>query len=260
MLYPYHDGGTVAGNEQFPQYSQFFIAPTDPAGPTCLASALVPGGSGKLLVDEPDETWTEPSAAAQQPNDNIFDASENAIQLSGGDYSALGNPGRTASLMPFNFVSNARAALIRQRFTSTSWDLKSFGKEFFGPDTTGGAGPYDARRLWEFTDTSTGATGAGPFRFPPNFVGTNGSLRRICRRYTTIPPYASAIDDATTTASGTATPSNPFAYPMRTAVSSLLQVLANPNLSSNPATGPYTVPIRRAGPCRRRTWFSRSGC
>ena len=133
--------------------------------------------------------------------------------------------------MPFDFVANARAALIRQRFTSTSWDLKSFGKEFFGPDTTAGAGPYDARRLWEFTDTSTGATGAGPFRFPPNFVGTNGSLAPNLPPYTTITPYANAIDDATTTASGTATPNNTFAYPMRTAVSSLLQVLANPNLS-----------------------------
>ncbi len=228
------------GNEQFPAYSQFFIAPTV-GWANVLSAALVPGGGPKLLVDEPDETWTEPFAAATQPNDNIFGASENAIQLSSGDFSALGSPGRTPSLMPFDFVANARAALIRQRFTSTSWDLKSFGKEFFGPDTTGGAGPYDARRLWEFTDTSTGATGAGPFRFPPNFVGTNGSLAPNLPPYTTITPYANAIDDATTTASGTATPNNTFAYPMRTAVSSLLQVLANPNLSSNPATGPYTI-------------------
>ena len=71
--------------------------------------------------------------------------------MSGQDFTTLGSPGRTPSLMPFNFVSNARAALIRQRFTSTSWDLKSFGKEFLGPDLTNGAGPWDARRLWEFS-------------------------------------------------------------------------------------------------------------
>ena len=72
------------------------------------------GGGGQYQVDENDETWIEASSAAQQTTDSIFGASENAIQLSGGDYNTLGNPGRTASLMPFNFVANQRAALIRQ--------------------------------------------------------------------------------------------------------------------------------------------------
>src|SRR5262249_1592134 len=151
------------GNEQFPAYSQFFIAPTVQWA-TDLASVLVPSGGNKLLIDDWDETFTEASVAATQTTDAIFGASENSNQLSSADFTALGNPSRAASLMPFNFVANARAPQIRQRFTSTSWDLKSFGKEFLGPY----AGTNDARRLWEFTDTSTGATGVGPFRFPPN--------------------------------------------------------------------------------------------
>ncbi len=213
-------------------------------------TSAVRGAAGKLLVDEPDETWTEPFAARQQPNDNIFDASENAIQLSGGDYSSLGNPGRTASLMPFNFVSNARAALIRQRFTSTSWDLKSFGKEFFGPDTTGGVGPYDARRLWEFTDTSTASA---PVPVPSGFRRTLWATPRQPRRRT----FAALHDNLRRTPDADRRPrlidgesrqsaerraQYVLRIPCATAVSSsaCCRCLANPNLSSNPATGRLT--------------------
>jgi hypothetical protein len=221
MLVPGTTATPPAGNEQFPQYSQFFIAPTVQWA-TDLASALVPSGGSKTLTDESDETFTEASAAAQQTNDNIFGASENAVQLSGADYAALGNPGRTASLMPFNFVANARAALIRQRFTSTSWDLKSFGKEFFGPYD---GSTNDARRLWEYTDTS-GATlpsvGPGPYRFPPNF-GAAGVVSYLP------PPYTAITSPATQPT-----------YPFRLAVANLIQVLANPNLNGT-ATGPYAT-------------------
>src|SRR5205085_1225378 len=89
------------------------------------------------------------------------------IQMSSGDLNALGNPARTMSLMPFNFSANTRAAQIRQRFTSTSWDLKSFGKAFLGPYTTG---TDDARRLWEFTQyTDTSVPPNVWYQFPPNF-------------------------------------------------------------------------------------------
>jgi hypothetical protein len=241
LIFPFTTQGTVAGNQQFPQYSDFFIAPTVQWA-TVLGSALVPSSGSKLLIDDWDETFTEPSVAATQTNDAIFGAAENANQLSSADFTTLGNPSRAASLAPFNFVANARAAQIRQRFTSTSWDLKSFGKEFLGPDTTAGAGPYDARRLWEFTDTSASANGAGPFRFPPNFVGTNGTLTPQ------LAPFSNP-DDATTAASGGSgnTPVNPFTYPLRTPVATLFTVLANPNLSSNPATGPYTLPYVSGG-------------
>lgn len=246
LLFPRTTTGTVAGSEQFPQYSQFWINCTFPAPNPAIQWAQFflgalngqgnftgklmadisgnPSGGVKSLVDEPDETVTEPSAAAQQPNDNIFGASENTIQLSGGDFSALGNPGRTASLMPFNFVSNARAALIRQRFTSTSWDLKSFGKEFFGAYN---GSTNDVRRLWEYTDTSgPPATGAGPFRFPPNFGPSGSPIAPL------LPPYNTPAVTSST---------NQPIYPLRLPVANLLQVLTNPNLSSNPASGPYVT-------------------
>ena len=242
LLYPYQTATTVAGNEQFPQYQQFWINETTSSGvyqgvqwanflTAAVPGPLTPSGGSKQLVDEPDETFTEPSAAAQQPNDSIFGASENAIQLSGQDFTTLGSPGRTPSLMPFNFVSNARAALIRQRFTSTSWDLKSFGKEFLGPDLTGGAGPWDARRLWEFSDLSGATPPTGPFRFPPNF-GTTPLY--------TVPtaPFTTSDDGKSSVSPGT----NPTAvYPLRTAVANLVQILANPNQASWVANTPYIV-------------------
>jgi hypothetical protein len=163
------------GAQKFPLYSNYFINSfplTAATGPvlwsTYFTGALMQGGGQQYLIDEPDETFTEPALAATQTADSIFDASENVIQLSGGDFSLLGSPGRSSSLAPFDFVANTRAAQIRQRFTSTSWDLKSFGKEFFGaysPTTP----VNDARRLWEFTDISSPVTGVGPFRFPPDF-------------------------------------------------------------------------------------------
>jgi len=263
LTYPAAATGTLAGSEQFPQYSQFWVngapSPWQPLTPynvgavvlpttfngfvyTCLTAgtsggappswptpagatvndgtvvwvAILPtewsqflngvlaiNGGGKTLVDDTEETWTEPAQVAQQPSDNTFGPGENSVQMSGPDFTALGNPARTANLMSFNFAASTRAAEIRKRFTSTSWDLKSFGKEFFGADTTGGVGPYDARRLWEFTDLKVNGVGTGPFRFPPDF--------------------------------GTATAPNAYSnqaasqYPLRYAVASLLQVLANPN-------------------------------
>ena len=159
------------GNEQFPQYSQFYIAPTVQWA-NVLGSTLVPGGGGKPLLDEPDETFTEPAVAATQTADSIFGAIRECDSTGRGDYSTLGNPGRTASLMPFNFVANQRAALIRQRFTSTSWDLKSFGKQFLGPYD---GATNDARRLWEFTDLSGATPPTGPVPFSAE-LRTDGAL------------------------------------------------------------------------------------
>jgi hypothetical protein len=191
------------GEQMFPQYANYFTNASvlwttffNPGG------SLMSGGGGQLLIDEPDETFTEPSAAATQPNDNIYGPSENLGQLSGTDFTALGNPTRTASLASFSMASNARAAQIRQRFTSSSWDLKSFGKEFLGPY----AAVNDARRLWEFSDISGGA-GTGPFRFPPNFG--------------TLP----VIQPAPMTGATALAYSN---YPLRPDVAHLLWTLADP--------------------------------
>lgn len=238
LTYPAVQTGTPAGSDQFAAYSFFYVNSNIP-WTGYFGSNLMPGGGAQLLVDDTDETWTEPAQVAQQPNDNTFGPSENNIQLSSGDFTKLGNPARTANLMSFNFANsqNPRAAEIRKRFTSTSWDLKSFGKEFFGADTTGGAGPYDARRLWEFTDLKVNGVGTGPFRFPPDF--------------------------------GTATAPNIYSnqatsqYPLRYAVASLLQVLANPNqlqfTSPTSVTSTNTILPQRPLSVNGLTEISQSG-
>jgi hypothetical protein len=164
------------GAQKFPQYSNYFINNfplTTVQWATPFAGGLMTGGGAQLLVDEPDETFTEPSAVATQPDDNTYSPADNTLHLQGTDWQSFGGSSRTASLAQFNLTASARAGQIRQRLTSTSWDLKSFSKEFLGIDTTAGAGPYDARRLWEFTDLSGATPPVGPFRFPPNF-GTTG--------------------------------------------------------------------------------------
>ncbi|HEV8001059.1 MAG TPA: hypothetical protein VGP63_14330, partial [Planctomycetaceae bacterium] len=197
------------GTQKFPQYANYFTnASVQWTTFFNTTGGLMSGGGPQQLIDEPEETFTEPSAAATQANDNIFGPSENAGQMSGTDFAALGNPTRTASLAPVNMVSSARAAQIRQRFTSTSWDLKSFGKEFLGVY----AGVNDARRLWEFTDTSPGATGVGPFRFPPNF----GTAPAIVAPPLTLTSYSGAF-----------APPTPI-YPLRLDLLHLLWIQADP--------------------------------
>ena len=160
----------LAAQQRFPTYSNYFTNTHPPLSvpgvqwATPFAGALMPGSAQQALVDEPDETWTEPALAASQSSDVIYGPQENMLQLSGPDSTLLGNPTRSTNLATFNLVKSDRAAQIRQRLASTSWDLKSFGKEFLGVYS----GTNDARRLWEFTDTSPGATGVGPFRFPPD--------------------------------------------------------------------------------------------
>ncbi|HET6327406.1 MAG TPA: hypothetical protein VFG04_22180 [Planctomycetaceae bacterium] len=188
------------GAQKIPQYANYFTNPTV-QWTGFFAGALMSGGGGQLLVDEPDETYTEPSAVATQPNDQTFGPGEMVLALNGTDFTSFGSSSRAAGLAPFNLVSSNRAGQIRQRLTSASWDLKSFGKEFLGTYT----GLNDARRLWEFTDTSPGATGVGPFRFPPDFGGTG---------VIPAPPL-------------TATASTP--YPLRMDLAHLLWTLADPN-------------------------------
>ncbi|HEV8071933.1 MAG TPA: hypothetical protein VGP76_29735 [Planctomycetaceae bacterium] len=182
------------GVQKFLQYSNYFVN-SNVQWTTFFSGGLMAGGGAQLLIDDADETFTEPSAAATQPNDNIFGAGENVLQLQGSDFQTFGSGARTPSLASFNFGSSARAGQIRQRFTSTSWDLKSFGKEFLGVY----AGTNDARRLWEFT-----GTGLGPYRFPPDFGGG------------AVPAPALGV-----TASSN--------YPLRPDLAHLLWTLADPN-------------------------------
>jgi hypothetical protein len=198
------------GQQKYPMYSNYFTNPnvlwTKPFPP--LGGTLMPGGNPQLQIDNADETFTEPSAAATQVNDNIFGPSEMVLALNGTDWQNFGGSSRAATLASFNLTQSNRAAQIRQRLSSASWDLKSFGKEFLGaynaPGTTT-PGTNDARRLWEFTDTNAGTTPAGPYRFPPDFGGIG-----------VLPPPA-----LTATAN--------TQYPLRMDLAHLLWTLADPN-------------------------------
>ena len=213
--------------------------PSGGVQPFPVATSTSPGAN----VDEPDEQVTEPAQIAKQQNDNMFSASENALQLSATDFAALGNPARTASLAPFNFASNLnlRAAQIRQRFTSTSWDLKAFGKEFYGAYTPATL-VLDSRRMWEFTDTSaypgapTSGTGSGPFQFPPVFAGGATAIWPP-----TSPAAITTPLSYTYTALSFSTSLTPVAptqpYPFRTAIANLLLIQANPTQAQ--ANGTY---------------------
>ena len=79
------DGKTRAliaeGQQKFAQYSNYWINGTV-QWPTFFGGGLMVGGGPQLLVDEPDETLTEPAAAAGQGADTIFDASEVQMQFS----------------------------------------------------------------------------------------------------------------------------------------------------------------------------------
>jgi hypothetical protein len=192
------------GEQKYAQYTNYFTN-NSVLWTTFFTGGLMSGGGAQLLVDEPEETFTEPSAAATQTSDNIFSPAENVLQLQGSDFTTFGSSARTPSLASFNLSGNARAGQIRQRFTSASWDVKSFGKEFLGPYSV--TPVNDARRLWEFTDTSTGQTGIGPFRFPPDFGGG-------------VNPVIQAPAISVTTYS---------TYPLRADVAHLLWTLSDPN-------------------------------
>src|SRR5205814_1930522 len=79
------------GPQKFVRYSNYYINPSNPWR-SYFGGALMPSGSTKLLVDEPEETATEPAEAQKQTSDSIFAASENVIHLSNTDYNAVGKP------------------------------------------------------------------------------------------------------------------------------------------------------------------------
>ncbi len=131
-----------------------------------IFNAMMPAAVAHQLVDDPAETHLEPALAALQKEDSIYGAGENQGLLPDTVFkNKLNTPGSLAKVASYNFVDNSRAQEIRKRFTSTSFDLKAFGKTFFGSYT----GADDIFRKWEFTDVS--GVGNGPFVFPPSFPG-----------------------------------------------------------------------------------------
>lgn len=129
------------------------------------------------LFDDPSEMILEPGSLST--NDSIFASSEMAgLHLSDADFTTLGASSRLRDLALANFRYSSRAAEIRKRFTTDSWDRKNFGHPF-----------ASFRRPWEFNRGATDANNDGlpdaiagdaygfrsPGKFPPAFVSTAGT-------------------------------------------------------------------------------------
>ncbi len=115
-----------------------------------------PGYTPRYDVDEPEETILEP-AYARSDIDSIFGAGETAtLHLSTTDQQVLGLSGRVRDLAPINFDGGNVTATEdrRKKFTTVSWDLKSFGITNYNS----GFAPV-AARAWEFS--------GAPDTFPP---------------------------------------------------------------------------------------------
>ena len=158
----------AVGRHQWPRYRDYFVneftgylVPNADHGiSTTDGEPLMPDFGLDLLIDDPEEARFDVS----DPNDHLFGADEDAsLHLSKNDLTSNGRLGRVLRLADFNFQTSLREREIREQFTATSWDLKSYGKPFFGKYV----GTDDAFRKWEYFDES--GIGDGPFVFPPTF-------------------------------------------------------------------------------------------
>ena len=153
------------------------------------------------LVDELSEVIVDPRIS--RSNDDIFAPVENAfLQLSNTDNEKTGISSRLAALMPYNFVINNRAQDIRKRFTTESWDLKTFGRTWFG--VTAAA---ESRRSWEFSAVLDAngigiqnANGQQMYQSPPSFPTATPTTQ----------PFRPALQDLLSVISQN---SNGFAFP-----------------------------------------------
>ena len=79
-------------------------------------------------VDEPEESILEPQFV-RSDLDSVFSPGENAVlHIPQADQDLLGLSGRVRELAPVNFdgTDSTTTEERRRRFTSTSWDLKTF--------------------------------------------------------------------------------------------------------------------------------------
>lgn len=121
-----------------------------------------------LLVDDQTEMKIDPRLGADN-SDAAFPASESEfLQLPDADVATAGITSRVEKLAPINFKESPNAAAIRKLYTPVSWDLKSFGKAYYGTIP-----PSPNARIWEYT--------ADPSRnnrqcFPPLLGATQTNL------------------------------------------------------------------------------------
>ena len=132
-------------------------------------NSLLPSFSSRQHIDEPEEMKLEPAALLGDHSDSPFGPEEAAItQLSDLDLTQLGLTGRVDKLAPVNFAQ----ANIRKLYSPLSWDLKSFGKTYYGPNATG------SQRGWEFNNNASLAATLGLpglIAFPPSTNLSGGS-------------------------------------------------------------------------------------
>ena len=159
------------GRHQWPQYAYYKNNPSLKLF-TDHNTTFLPGYTQRYQVDEPEETILEP-ALARPDLDSIFGPDENAtLHIPQADQDILGLSGRMQALAPINFngADGAATKARRQRFTSTSWDLKTFSRVAYDS-----VAQTDAKfRTWEFYDADSDGVGDGDRDgqgdvFPPRF-------------------------------------------------------------------------------------------
>ena len=174
-----------SGQHQYPAYYGYITAPT--VKYRTYGGGLMQGDSLLYQVDDVEETFYEPSIAAQQgENDAIFGVEEmSGLHLTDSDQAAVSVTSRLQELAPVNFRDGTDAESRRLRFTTSSWDLKTFGKPYYG-STTGA----DKFRRWEFNADFDADSNP---EFPPQFGGTVDPFRSVVRNLLTLEPRESNL-------------------------------------------------------------------
>lgn len=129
-----------------------------------LANAYEPSPTTSLR-DEPDETIVEPSM--RTATDSLFETAELfSLHASDADLAYASIQSRLLELASFNFRDSRRAAEIRKRFTTDSWDRLEFTHR---PERLG------ANRGWEFNEW----TEPGGATFTRNNINTPSGTATI---------------------------------------------------------------------------------
>ncbi len=182
---------------RFPSYNDYFVHPgvAEPAGQdldrdgntsgdtallswsTYLGNQLMNTPLGGYQIDEPYETILDERETDSQTSDDTFPVSENAaLALSNSDQSSISLSSRLQSLALHSFSNNSAknpsGYSTRQRFTVTSWDIKTHGQTFWNSSN-------NKFRPWEF---NADGDGDGNKEFPPRATivqGENETLENI---------------------------------------------------------------------------------
>lgn len=144
----------TTGRHKFPAYSSYFGFGSP------YPSSLRPSWQNSVLRDERAETRLWASEASAQTSDLTLPPANTAtLHMSPGDRNSTGRlTDRVLTLAPYNLVDSNDAAERSRRFTTQSWDLKSYGRPYYATNAA-------ALRNWEFSPSAGGAGGA--YQFPP---------------------------------------------------------------------------------------------